>query len=200
MHHSDDTRVHVWTILKLTHRTDGIIAILCCVFFVSPSRRWWFGTHEQSLCRYNGHPFPLQDTPTLFTTCTSGVRQAHPVEHQHKLLTVDSGFPPGSRMTKNPFHTARPRVCSALVRVALRLTVSLFRRISILGCICDQMCQAGLYVYCVWCHECCFAFFPASLFSGTDNAPSLLTASTEGRVSTWNPSQLSQPLQDMRLT
>ncbi|CAM9925159.1 unnamed protein product [Scytosiphon promiscuus] len=34
----------------------------------------------------------------------------------------------------------------------------------------------------------------------TDNAPSLLTASTDGRVSTWNPSQLSQPLQDMRLT
>ncbi|CBJ25912.1 putative: similar to cytoplasmic dynein intermediate chain [Ectocarpus siliculosus] len=35
---------------------------------------------------------------------------------------------------------------------------------------------------------------------GTDNAPSLLTASTEGRVSTWNPSQLSQPLQDINLT
>lgn len=45
-----------------------------------------------------------------------------------------------------------------------------------------------------------FAFFLASFPSGTDNAPSLLTASTEGRVSTWNPSQLSQPLQDMRLT
>ena len=150
---------------------------------------------------------PVQRTPLSATGHTYpvynlhiGGKQAHPVEHQHKLLTVDSGFPPGSRMTKNPFHTARPRVCSALIRVALRLAVSLFRRISILGCICDQMCQAGLYVYCVWCHECCFAFFPASLFSGTDNAPSLLTASTEGRVSTWNPSQLSQPLQDMRLT
>lgn len=35
---------------------------------------------------------------------------------------------------------------------------------------------------------------------GTENAPSLLTASTDGRVSRWNPSQLSQPLQDMRLT
>lgn len=35
---------------------------------------------------------------------------------------------------------------------------------------------------------------------GTENAPSLLTASTDGRVSRWNPSQLSQPLQDMHLS
>ncbi|CAM9402404.1 unnamed protein product [Ascophyllum nodosum] len=35
---------------------------------------------------------------------------------------------------------------------------------------------------------------------GTANAPSLLTASTDGRVSTWNPSQLNQPLQVMRLS
>ncbi|CAM9931599.1 unnamed protein product, partial [Laminaria digitata] len=34
---------------------------------------------------------------------------------------------------------------------------------------------------------------------GTDNAQSLLTASTDGRVSMWNPSQLAQPLQVMRL-